>query len=182
MSLGQGLPAPLIHDAAFRRSPLATAHACLASLISQFPAHWRFVGSGESERLTIDGIDAHEFLDSFGLDTAPDIYAICAEHYRQAAEVQLSGSDDGAILWWGFGANMVRTTCRADGKPGRYTCAPSECLCRVQQLDVLVMVGRVCGTVSASFGTRWRWHSRRATAATRCSTARSQRAAPTRLR
>ena len=135
MSLGQG-PAPLIHDAAFRRSPLATAHACLASLISQFPAHWRFVGSGESERLTIDGIDAHEFLDSFGLDTAPDIYAICAEHYRQAAEVQLSGSDDGAILWWGYGANMVRTTCRADGKPGRYTCAPSECLCRLQQLDV----------------------------------------------
>jgi hypothetical protein len=112
----------VMHDAAFRRSPLATAHACLASLLSQMPAHIQLVGSDGNGRLEIDGENFHAFMRSRGLyEHSTDLYAIITEHYRCCAEVQFKDADDAAILWWGYAGNMARSEQRGDGKPERYT-------------------------------------------------------------
>lgn len=112
----------VMHDAAFRRNPLATAHACLASLLSQMPAHIRCVGTGDDARLEIAGENFHAFMRDRGLyEHSTDLYAIIAEQYRCCAEVQFKDAGDAAILWWGHAGNMARAEGRGDGKPGNYT-------------------------------------------------------------
>ena len=114
----------LIHDAAFRRVPLASAHSLLASVLSQIPAHLRVVGSEAegSARPMVGTTDWAEFMQEKGLAvTGANLFAVVAEHYHLAADAQLVDADDAAILWWGFGANMVQAEGRGDGKPGGYT-------------------------------------------------------------
>ena len=111
----------VMHDAAFRRNPLATAHATLASLLSQMLAHIRLVGSGDNGRLEVGGENFHAFMTERGLyEHSADLYAIIAEQYRCCAKVQFRTADDAAILWWGHAGNMARAEGRGDGKPGKY--------------------------------------------------------------
>ena len=112
----------VMYDATFRRNPLATAHATLASLLSQMPTHTRLVGSGDKRRLEVGGENFHAFMRQRGLyGHSTNLCAIIAEHYRRCAEVQFKTADDAAILWWGHAGNMVRAEGRGDGKPGKYT-------------------------------------------------------------
>jgi hypothetical protein len=113
--------AHVISDAAFRRKPLATAHSCLASLLSQMPGHFVVHGSAGTERVMIGNTFFHEWMSAKGLyEDSRDFHAVITEHYHRAAHVQLLDAGDAAILWWGYGGNMVRSSERGDGQPGGY--------------------------------------------------------------
>ena len=123
----------LSDEITYRRKPLTYAHGGLASLLGQFPGHLKVhhedVGDA-APRFEIGGESFGKFMVKHfmrGEDDPRNLYSVIADHYRLAAENQLMDADDGAILWWGYAANMVRSDgTRGDWKPGDLRVGPSR--------------------------------------------------------
>jgi hypothetical protein len=104
------------HDeVAFYLKPLAFAHTSLAVLLGKMPGHLVHTPGPEgSSKFMIGGEDWVAFMVSeallLGTKDRRCLYAVMANQYRLAAESQLLDAEDGAILWWGYAANMTKTS------------------------------------------------------------------------
>jgi len=88
-------------EVAWVRKPLAMAHSILASHLCIL--HRRL---DKQEFLAV--VKQHGLLPGDALDFDP--YAMIAEHYHIAAQNELPDADEGAILWWGYAANLAQSS------------------------------------------------------------------------
>ena len=89
-------------DVAARRKPLSIAHATIAHHLNML--------SGVYPDQLQQIVSHHGLIDKsiYGDDEECDPFAVCAHHYRIAADNELADSDNGASFWWAHAACMAQ--------------------------------------------------------------------------
>lgn len=109
--------AQLQNHVAFYRKPFAYAHSMFGVILNKIRAECpMFVFKKEASY--------HGFIPSEDTpDEDFDAFAIIAEHYRIAAENELTDAPDCAVFWWAYASNMARAKANSGYTLGALRCA-----------------------------------------------------------